>query len=49
MDFTSWDLETPRAWTEGSGQSEALRKIIMDALHLLEKQKDKSEQGCVCG
>uniref|UniRef100_A0A8C9EQR8 Ig-like domain-containing protein n=1 Tax=Pavo cristatus TaxID=9049 RepID=A0A8C9EQR8_PAVCR len=27
--------------TVGSGQSEALRKIIMDALHLLEKQKDK--------
>ncbi|XP_019467429.1 sperm acrosome membrane-associated protein 6 isoform X3 [Meleagris gallopavo] len=27
--------------TVGAGQSEALRKIVMDALHLLEKQKDK--------
>ncbi|XP_065587702.1 sperm acrosome membrane-associated protein 6-like [Cyrtonyx montezumae] len=27
--------------TVGSGQSEALRKIVMDALHFLEKQKDK--------
>ncbi|XP_042695410.1 sperm acrosome membrane-associated protein 6 [Centrocercus urophasianus] len=27
--------------TVGAAQSEALRKIVMDALHLLEKQKDK--------
>lgn len=29
----------------GSGQREALREVIMDALHFLEKQKDMSELG----